>query len=79
MRLAKSSIVVFLSSQFGTLFGFVATFYIASYLGPEVLGVYTVAVGLLYWMNLPASAINSAIKKRVSEGTDPGEILSAGF
>lgn len=30
-------------------------------------------------MNLPASAINSAIKKRVSEGTDPGEILSAGF
>ena len=79
MRLAKSSIVVFLSSQFGTLFGFIATFYIASYLGPEVLGGYTIAVGLLYWMNLPASAINSAIKKRVSEGTDPGEILSAGF
>ena len=79
MRLAKSSIAVFVSSQFGTLFGFVATFYIASHLGPEVLGGYTIAVGLLYWINLPASAINSAVKKRVSEGTDPGKILSAGF
>jgi O-antigen/teichoic acid export membrane protein len=79
MRLAKSSIIVFISSQFGTVFGFVATFYIASSLGPEVLGGYTVAVGMLYWMNLPASAVNSAVKKRVSEGTDRGEILSAGL
>jgi len=79
MRLAKSSIIVFISSQFGTVFGFIATFYIASHLGPEILGGYTVAVGLFYWMGLPASAIQTAVNKRLSEGTDRGEILTAGF
>lgn len=78
MRLAKTSIIVFASGQFSTVVGFIATFYIASYLGPEVLGAYSVTVGLLYWIYLPASSVNSAITKRMSEGTNPGEILSAG-
>ncbi|TKX47744.1 teichoic acid transporter [Halorubrum sp. SD690R] len=78
MRLAKTSIVVFTSGQFSTLVGFVATFYIASYLGPETLGAYSVAVGVLYWVYLPASAVDSAVNKRVSEQVDQGEILSAG-
>jgi len=79
MRPAKTSIVVFASSQFSTLVGFIATFYIASYLGPNVLGAYSVIVGMLYWISQPASAINSAINKRVSEGVDRGEMLSAGI
>lgn len=79
MRLAKTSIIVFASSQFSTIVGFIATYYIASYLGQVTLGAYAVTVGLLYWVYLPASSVNSAITKRMSEGTNPGEILSAGF
>ncbi|GAB7008107.1 oligosaccharide flippase family protein [Halorubrum trueperi] len=79
MRLAKTSIVLFLSSQFSTIVGFVGTFYIASYLGSEVLGTYSVVVGMLFWLYLPASAIDSAVVKRVSEGTNQEEIISAGF
>lgn len=77
MRLAKTSILVTASSQFSTLVGFVATFYIASYLGPETLGAYSVTVGVLYWVYLPASAIDSAVTKRVSEQVDESEIFSA--
>lgn len=77
MRPAITSIINFLSSQFGTLIGFIATFYIASELGPEVLGTYSVAVGILFWVYLPASAIDSAVEKRVSEGNNRGQIVSA--
>lgn len=79
MRPAVTSIVVWISSQFSTLVGFVATFYIASYLGPEILGAYSITVGMLFWLHMPSSAIDSAITKRVSEGVDRGEILSAGI
>jgi O-antigen/teichoic acid export membrane protein len=78
MRPAKTSIVVFASSQVATLVGFVATFYIASYMGAGILGAYSVAVGLLYWVYLPSSAIDSAVTKRLSEGKNQGKILSAG-
>lgn len=79
MRPAKTTIAVFLSSQFATIVGFVATFYIAAYLGPATLGAYSVVVGLLYWGYLPGAAIDSAVRKRVSEGIERGEMFSAGI
>lgn len=79
MRPAKTTLVVFASSQLSTVVGFVATFYIASYLGPEVLGTYSIVIALLFWLHLPANAIDSALTKRISEGDERGEFLSAGL
>jgi len=79
MRLGKTTIVHFLSQVFISLAGFVATFAIARILGAEGLGTYAVAVALLFWLNVPASAIGNAINKRVSEGADRGSYLTAGF
>jgi O-antigen/teichoic acid export membrane protein len=79
MRLAKTALVVFGSSQLSTIVGFIATFYIARFLGPSTLGTYAVVTALLFWIHVPASAIDSALMKRISEGIDPGKFLSAGF
>jgi len=79
MRPAKSALIVFGSSQLSTIVGFVATFYIARYLGPATLGMYAVVTAMLFWIHVPASAVDSALTKRISEGIDQGEFLSAGF
>lgn len=79
MRPARTSLVVFLSSQVSTVVGFIATFYIARFLGPATLGMYAVITAMLFWLHVPASAIDSAVTKRISEGFDPGEFLTAGF
>lgn len=79
MRLAKTALVVFGSSQLSTIVGFIATFYIARFLGPGTLGTYAVITALLFWIHVPASAIDSALMKRISEGIDQGKFLSAGF
>lgn len=79
MRPAKTALVVFGSSQLGTIVGFIATLYIARYFGSTTLGMYAVVTALLFWIHVPASAVDSALTKRVSEGTDQGQFLSAGF
>lgn len=79
MRPARTSLVVFLSSQLSTVVGFIATFYIARFLGPSTLGMYAVITAMLFWLHVPASAIDSAVTKRISEGVEPGEFLTAGF
>jgi O-antigen/teichoic acid export membrane protein len=79
MRLGKSTTVYFLSQVGLTVAGFVATFFIARFLGADTLGVYSVAIAVLYWLNVPAAAVGSAINKRVSEGRDGSEHLSAGL
>jgi O-antigen/teichoic acid export membrane protein len=79
MRPAKTALVVFGSSQLGTIVGFIATLYIARYFGSATLGMYAVVTALLFWIHVPASAIDSALTKRVSEGIDQGQFLFAGF
>jgi len=79
MRPAKTALVVFGSSQLATIVGFIATFYIARYFGPATLGMYAVVTALLFWIHVPASAVDSALTKRLSEGIDQGAFLSAGF
>jgi O-antigen/teichoic acid export membrane protein len=79
MRPGKTALVVFGSSQLSTIVGFVATFYIARYFGPATLGMYAVVTALLFWIHVPASAVDSALTKRLSEGIDQGAFLSAGF
>jgi len=79
MRPAKTALVVFGSSQLSTIVGFIATFYIARYFGPATLGMYAVVTAMLFWIHVPASAVDSALTKRLSEGIDQGAFLSAGF
>jgi O-antigen/teichoic acid export membrane protein len=59
--------------------GFVATFFIARELGSEALGLYTIGVALLFVGQIPLSAVGNSIRKRVSEGGDDAQFLSAGL
>jgi O-antigen/teichoic acid export membrane protein len=79
MRLGRTTLIHFASQVGVSLAGFVATFAIARVLGASGLGTYAVAVALLFWLNVPASAVGNAVNKRVSEGTDRGSYLTAGF
>ncbi|WP_049908864.1 MULTISPECIES: oligosaccharide flippase family protein [Halorubrum] len=79
MKLGQTSIVHFTSSFVSSVLGFVATVYIARILGPEPLGIYQVAIGLVSWLAILGKVGTSrAITKRVSEGNEPGEYTVAG-
>ncbi|OYR78099.1 hypothetical protein Z052_00005 [Halorubrum sp. C191] len=58
--------------------GGIATWYINNQLGPGPYGEYSIAVAFLFWLNIPASALGEAVKKRASEGTERGSFLTAG-
>ncbi|NHN48721.1 lipopolysaccharide biosynthesis protein [Halostella sp. JP-L12] len=79
MRLGRTTLIHFASQVGVSLAGFIATFAIARLLGASSLGTYAIAVALLFWLNVPASAVGNAINKRVSEGIDRGSYLTAGF
>ena len=79
MRLGQTSIIHFVSSFVSSALGFVATVYVARILGPEPLGVYQVAIGLISWLAIFGKVgISRAITKRVSEGNDQGKYAVAG-
>lgn len=79
MRLGQTSIIHFASSFAASALGFVATVYIARILGPEPLGIYQVAIGLISWLAIFGKVgISRAITKRVSEGRDQGMYAVAG-
>jgi O-antigen/teichoic acid export membrane protein len=61
-----------------TVSGFLATWYINVELGPDAFGEYSTAVAFLFWVNVPASAVGEAVKKRISEGDEQGAYLAAG-
>lgn len=79
MKLGQTSVIHFTSSFVSSILGFVATLYIARMLGPEPLGIYQVAIGLVSWLAILGKVGTSrAITKRVSEGSEPGEYTVAG-
>ncbi|MEA5386496.1 oligosaccharide flippase family protein [Haloarculaceae archaeon H-GB2-1] len=78
MRLGKQTIVFFGSQVGSSIAGFLATWYIANQLGSTILGEYTVVAALLFWLNVPASSVGTAMTKRISEGDAPKEFLAAG-
>ena len=79
MHLGRTTAVHFGAQVVLSVAGFVATFLIARLLGAETLGIYVVAVALLFVFNIPANAISDALNKRISEGTDRGSYLFAGL
>lgn len=79
LRLGRETLIHF-STQVGvTLAGFIASFAIARVGGAEVFGLYSVAVAFMFWLNVPAAAIASAMTKRISEGADRATYLGSGL
>ncbi len=79
MRIGQISAFVFVTKLLGSFLGFVATIYFARVLGAEVLGYYAAALAILAWLKFVSiSGVHGAIKKRLSEGQEPGAYLSAG-
>lgn len=75
-RVGRTTIVYFLSQALSSVAGFFATWFIANQLGSTILGEYSVIVALLFWLNIPASAIGAAVNKRISENEETGSYLA---
>ena len=79
MRLAKTTIVHFISQSGKAAAGFIITLYLARTVGAGVLGEYFVVVALVTWFTVPGNGISNAMTKRISEGEDKGEYLTSAF
>lgn len=79
MRPARTSIIHFLSRVGVSIIGFIGTLYLSRVLGAGVFGTYVVVLSLIHWLNIPTTAIGTAIAKRVSESREKSEFLGAGF
>lgn len=78
MKIGQTSIVVFLSQLFASALGFLATLYFARKLGAEVIGLFALVMTIVGWLSLMGYlGIGDAMKKRISEGEEKGEFLSA--
>jgi len=79
MRLSKAALTVSLAQIILSVAGFVTTFAIAVLEGSTTLGQYAIAVSLgAFLFIIPMQAISDAVKKRMSEGEQCEEYLSAG-
>lgn len=83
MRIGQNSAIHFASQITTSLLGFLATLYVARALGSQgndVLGVYFVVVAVVIWLRvISGGGIQTAVKKRVSEGVDQAEYITAGI
>ncbi len=80
MKLAKSSIGVFLIKMAITPIGFLGTLYAARVVGADTLGVFYLFTAVVSGLSLFLSfGIGSATTKRISEGEEQGEFLGAAF
>lgn len=77
MRLAKKSVLYFISDVGTSIVGFLATIYFARVLGSGPLGQYFAVVGLIAWATVPTNGLSAAINKRVSEGKDANKVFTA--
>ncbi|WP_222917877.1 flippase [Natrinema sp. SYSU A 869] len=79
MRLGQTSIIHFASRFSASLLGFLATIFIARYLGSETLGTYYLVLSTVAWLSIAVKmGVPSALTKRVSEGNDEAAYLIAG-
>lgn len=79
MRLGQISSIHFVSNLVASVLGFVATIYIARFLGAEPLGIYHLSLGLISWLSIVGTmGFSGAISKRISEGEEPGAYAVAG-
>lgn len=77
MRLGRTTFLHFASQVAVSVTGFAATLAIARFGGADLLGVYAPAVALVFWFNIPATAVGDALAKRLSEGEQRDEFLAS--
>lgn len=78
MKIAHTSVIVFFSKVVSSALGFVGTLYFARLLGPEILGLFALVTTMISWFGIVADlGIGGGMLKRISEGTEQGEFLSA--
>jgi O-antigen/teichoic acid export membrane protein len=77
VRLGRTTLLHFASQVLVSVAGFAATFAIANVGGADLLGVYTVAAALVFWLNVPSTAVADALTKRLSEGGDRSGLLAS--
>ncbi|WP_251328602.1 hypothetical protein [Haloplanus pelagicus] len=77
-RLARASTIQFGAQGLQTIVGFAATLYFANELGATVLGKYYLALAVVNWLLIPVAGVRGATMKRISEGDEPDEYLTAG-
>jgi len=78
LRLGRTAASHFLSQVARSASGFVATLAIARVLGAEGLGIYALGISLVVWLDIPHSGFREALAKRVSEGREGEQYLTAG-
>jgi len=80
MRVGQTSLVVFVAKVVGSALGFLATLYFARTLGAYVIGIYAVVLSTVAWLQTGGRmGISKAANKRISEGTEQGPFLTAGY
>lgn len=79
MRSGKTAILHFLAQVARSVAGFLATFFIARFLGAAPLGIYAQVVTLLFWLKFPTDSIGTAVTKRMSEVSSDRGIFAAGL
>lgn len=78
MKIGQTSAVLFVSKLVGSALGFVSTLYMARVLGAEIMGIYALVMSVVGWLViLSRPGIGNAMIKRISEGEQQGEYLSA--
>jgi len=77
VRLGRTTALHFTSQVLVSVAGFAATLAIANFGGADLLGVYTVAAALVFWLNVPSTAVGDALTKRLSEGGDRSGLLAS--
>lgn len=79
MKLGQVSFVNFASRIASSVFGFLATIYLARTLGAGVLGTYFLVVAIVIWAKVVMfGGVQSAVTKRLSEGDESGAYVAAG-
>jgi O-antigen/teichoic acid export membrane protein len=80
MRLGQTSVLYFAAKVIGSVLGFLATIYFARVLGEEVLGFYSLVLGIVTWLSLAGHVgLSKAITKRLSEGEERDQYAGAGL
>ncbi|SER82410.1 oligosaccharide flippase family protein [Natrinema salaciae] len=80
MKLGQISFVNFASQIASSVFGFIATIYLARTLGAGVLGTYFLVIAIVIWVKvIMFGGVQSALTKRLSEGEETGAYLTAGI
>lgn len=80
MNLVRSSIKLSLANAATAVVTFAGIAFFANWLSPEELGVFFLFRALVGILAIPADfGIRGAVEKRISEGTQPGQMLTTAF